>query len=214
MLIKYLGHACFLFISKSGVRVITDPYTVSGGIKYKPITESADVVTVSHSHFDHNNIAGVPGKPVVLTDSGTVKGIEFRAVKAFHDESKGSQRGNDTLFCFALDGVRICHLGDLGQLLTSTQLKEIGQVDVLCCPVGGYFTIDAAKATKVYESIKPRVFIPMHFKTVATDLPIVGVEEFTKGKKNVIDAGKTGIDFDMSTLPGTNQIIVLKPALL
>ncbi len=215
MQVKWLGHAAFLFVSKSGVRVITDPYTVTDGIKYQEITEPADIVTVSHGHYDHNNSAAMPGKPVILTDSGTARGLEFLAVKAFHDESKGSQRGTDTIFCFSIDGIKICHLGDLGQLLSNAQLKEIGNVDVLCCPVGGYYTIDAAKASKIYEIIKPKVFIPMHFKTAgSSELPIVGAEEFTRNKKNVVDTGKTSIELEAGNLPRDSQIFVLKPALL
>ena len=91
MRLKYLGHSCFLIVSESGIRIITDPYTPKGGISYAPVNETADIITVSHSHFDHNNVSSVPGKPEIVTGSGlkNVKGIQFNGVATYHDEFEG-----------------------------------------------------------------------------------------------------------------------------
>ena len=215
MKIKWLGHACFTVTSDSGVKIISDPYKTGNGITYGEISESADIVTVSHGHSDHSYSETVRGNPVVLTKSGKVKGIEFRAVTTFHDNSGGSQRGGNTIFCFAVDGVKVCHLGDLGHLLNDNQLAEIGPVDILCCPVGGFFTIDAVKATQTYESLKPKILIPMHFKTEGVpNFPISGADMFLQGKKNVLTPGNSEIEITPTTLPPVSQIIVLEPALL
>ncbi|HEY55787.1 MAG TPA: MBL fold metallo-hydrolase, partial [Dehalococcoidia bacterium] len=155
MKIKYLGHSAFLITSEAGVKIITDPYETGPGFTYGEITESADIVTVSHEHLDHCNISAVKGNPKVVSRTGrtAAKGIEIHSVASYHDEAEGRLRGDNTIFCFDVDGVRVCHLGDLGHLLDDKQLKEIGSVDILLIPVGGHFTIDAKVATEVCNQL-------------------------------------------------------------
>ena len=100
MKIKWLGHSCFLITADEGVRIITDPYSVGGGIGYDKIQEAADIVTVSHGHGDHSNVAVVKGNPEVVISSKEVKGIEFRGIASYHDETQVRQRGPNTIFCF------------------------------------------------------------------------------------------------------------------
>jgi len=215
MKIKWLGHASFLITSDTGTKIITDPYATGSGIKYGEITESADIVAVSHDHSDHNNVAAVRGKPEVVrgTDITKVKGIEFKGIPSYHDEAGGSQRGKNTIFCFEMDGIRVCHLGDLGHQLSDKQASELGEIDILLMPVGGYYTIDAKVATQVGNQLKPKVIIPMHFKTDKCGFPISGVDEFLKGKEEVKKLNASEVEFKQAELPPTTQIIVLKPAL-
>ncbi len=213
MKIKYLAHAAFLITSESGVRIVTDPYETSPGLKHGEIKETADIVIVSHEHGDHNNVAAVRGNPKAVRGNAEIKGIRIKAVPAAHDDKGGSQRGKDTIFCFEVDGVNICHAGDLGHVLSEEQVKAIGKVDVLMIPVGGFFTIDAKTATKVGEQLKPKVIIPMHYKTDKLDFPITGVDEFTKGKGNVTRSNSSEIELKAGTLPAVTQITVLKPSL-
>jgi len=215
MKIKFLGHAAFLISSEKGIKIITDPYETDPGLTYGEITESADIVTVSHDHHDHCNVAAVRGNPVVVRRVGKTKakGIELSGIASYHDEVKGSLRGNNTIFCFELDGIRVCHLGDLGHLLDNRQVKEIGSVDILLIPVGGYFTIDAKVATEVCNQLKPRVIIPMHYRNEKVLTPIKGVGEFLRGKAKVSRLDASDVEFKRGELPATSQIIVLKPAL-
>ncbi len=213
MKIKYLAHASFLITSEGGVKIVTDPYAPGGGIKHGAINETADAVTVSHEHGDHNNTAAIKGNPAVFRSSGEAKGIKFTAVPAAHDDSGGSRRGQNTIFCFTVDGVRVCHAGDLGHMPTTAQIKAIGKVDVLMLPVGGYFTIDAKTAEKVAEQLKPAVLIPMHYLTEKLDLPVKGVDEFTQGKMNVSFINASEVALDKDKLPQAMQIVVLQPAL-
>lgn len=214
MKVKWLGHACFLLTSEEGLRVITDPYTVGGGINYSPIKEAADIVVISHGHADHNNISAVRGKPEVVKGSGirTAKGVQFRGIATYHDASQGKQRGTNTVFCFSLEGIRLCHLGDLGHLLSQVQINEIGAVDILFIPVGGFYTIDAAEASRVYEQLKSKVVIPMHFKTPQCTYPITGVDDFLRNKENVRKMDSSEIEFRLEELPTVTEIVVLKPA--
>lgn len=215
MKVKWLGHACFLITSKSGLKVITDPYAVGGGIDYSPIKEMADVVVVSHDHGDHNNVSVVQGKPEVVKGSGTktVKGMRFKGVATSHDASQGQQRGLNTVFCFAMDDLKLCHLGDLGHVLSPGQVAEIGAVDILFVPVGGFFTIDAVVASQVCNQLKPKVAIPMHFKTPKCAYPIADVEDFLKGKKSVRRVVGSEVEFERKDLPTGIEIVLLQPAL-
>ncbi|MCX8126881.1 MAG: MBL fold metallo-hydrolase, partial [Dehalococcoidia bacterium] len=118
MKIKWLGHASFLITSSDGLRIITDPYTPGGDLRYAPIRETAEIVTVSHGHFDHGNVSAIGGKPEVVKRSATVRGIQFSAIDTFHDGVLGSSRGRNTVFCFSVDNVRLAHFGDLGHTLS------------------------------------------------------------------------------------------------
>jgi len=215
MKIKYLGHSAFAITSNKGVKIIADPYTTSPTLTYGQITEPADIVTVSHQHYDHNNVAAVMGNPQVVSRAGrsAVKGIEIKGIASAHDDSGGRVRGGNIIFCFEVDGVAICHLGDLGHRLDDRQLKEIGRVDVLLIPVGGNYTIDAKAATVVCNQLKPRVVIPMHYKTDKGIPTISGVEGFLSGKANVSRPDSSQAEFKPGELPAASQIVVLKPAL-
>ena len=142
MKVKWLGHASFLITADDGTRIITDPYksqSDGGLVGYAKINEAADVVTVSHEHNDHNHTADVGGSPEVVRGAGPqdARGIRFHGVATYHDTEQGAQRGANTVFCFDVDGVKVCHLGDLGHQLSSQQLSEIGEVDVLLAVAGG-----------------------------------------------------------------------------
>lgn len=215
MKIKWLGHASFLITSDSGVKIITDPYEPILGMNYEPINESADIVTVSHSHGDHNNVAAVQDNPRVIDKSTPVdlKGIKFRGIDTYHDGSGGSERGSNVIYCFEVDGINVCHLGDLGHMLSDEQAVSIGKVDVLMIPVGGNFTIDGKTADMVIEKLKPAVVIPMHFcNDRCPDFPVAGVDSFTDGKSNVTVMDATEIEYKTGELPESTSIIVLKPA--
>ncbi|MBN1188453.1 MAG: MBL fold metallo-hydrolase [Dehalococcoidales bacterium] len=214
MLIKYLAHSSFLITSRDGVKIITDPYNAGDGLNYNPVNESADIVTISHGHGDHNNARAVKGSPQVLTQAGTqtVKDITFKAVKVFHDEAGGKKRGANLLFRFMVDNLALCHMGDLGHTLDPAQLSELGKVDVIFIPVGGFFTIDSVEAAAVITSLRPRVVFPMHYKTARSEYPIAGVDEFLKGKKNVRRLDSSEIELSRAALPEKMEIIVPVPA--
>lgn len=213
MKIKWLGHASFLITSDSGTKIITDPYIPDDRLHYGEINESADAVTVSHDHFDHGNVAAVKGAPQTVKGDAEIKGIKFKGIATSHDASGGKERGSNTIFCFEVDGVKVCHLGDLGHELTAEQAAQIGAVDVLLLPVGGFYTIDATVADRVAAQLKPKVVIPMHFKNNKCDFPIAGVEEFLRGKKDISQPDASEAEFRSGEMSSTTRIIVLKPAL-
>lgn len=222
MKLTYLAHACFLVTASDGTKIVLDPYEsggFGGGIGYAPVGETADIVLVSHDHADHGHVKGVKGAlagqaPQVIRGVGvkSAKGIEFKGVATYHDAGRGAERGGNTAWCFAVDGVRLCHLGDLGHPLDQKQIQEIGEVDVLMLPVGGYFTIDASTAAAVAASLKPKVIVPMHYKTPKVNFPISPVDTFLAGKERVRRVGGSEIEFTSDTLPKQTEIIVLEHA--
>jgi L-ascorbate metabolism protein UlaG (beta-lactamase superfamily) len=214
MTIKFLGHASFLLTSQDGLRIITDPYKpgcFDGGIKYDPITEEADIVTISHEHDDHN-CTDIQGNPVFVRGAGKkeLKGVPIEGTDVFHDTSGGKERGANTVFKMTIDGIKIVHLGDLGHPLSDQAVKNIGAVDILFVPVGGYFTIDAAAAETVIEKLNPKIVVPMHFKTEKCGFPIASVNEFTKNKQ--IKEFDSEFEMNKENLPGIITTYVLTPA--
>lgn len=214
MKIRFLGHASFLITSDQGIRIITDPYRsgcFDGGIGYDPITEEADIVTISHEHDDHNETS-INGRPEFVRGPGkhAAKGITIAGTPTFHDAGKGKDRGENTAFKISMDGMELVHLGDLGHPLSAQDIASIGGVDILFIPVGGHFTIDAGAAENVVNGLKPKVVIPMHFKTDKCGFPIAPVGDFTRGK----NAEKIDGDLKITKegLPKETTIYVMEPA--
>ena len=215
MTIKYLGHACFLLTDASGLRVVVDPYEsggFGGAIGYGAITDAADIVVVTHEHADHNYVRGVPGDPEVCRESCVARGVEFRAIPVAHDEEQGRRRGAVNAFAFELDGIRICHVGDLGVLLSPDQVAQAGPLDLLLIPVGGTFTLDADQAWAVVQQLAPRIIIPMHYRTTKVSLPLAPLERFLGDRTNVTRVGASAWDVSADALPSAPRVVVLEPA--
>ena len=161
--------------------MITDPYDKKIGLKMPSL--EADIVTVSHDHYDHNNVAAVKNNPYLVNMAGEydVKGVAIHGVESNHDDKGGHERGKNVIYRFEIDDISVTHLGDLATTLTDTQLEALVGTDILLIPVGGKYTLDAKKAVEVISQIEPRIVIPMHYKT--PDLAIEdidGLEKFIK----------------------------------
>ena len=220
--LTWYGQACFLLETAAGTRILMDPFTK--GIGYEiPQGFKADIVTISHEHPDHNNVAFVAGKPRVIRGltadkkgwtrvDEKVKDVSIRNVGVYHDDQRGATRGLNTVFIFEVGGVRIAHLGDLGHVLNDAQLAAIGAVDVLLIPVGGTFTIDGLKATRVIEQLRPRIMvIPMHYKTDASTIKeLESAALFLDGKQNVRKETSNTIALSPMKARPAAEIVVLR----
>ncbi|MFW5885004.1 MAG: MBL fold metallo-hydrolase [Patescibacteria group bacterium] len=184
MIISWYGHSCFKIQTKprrGGEEVVlfTDPFDKSIGLK--PPQGNADIVTVSHDHFDHNNTKAFKGNPFVVDAPGeySIQDISIEGIESFHDKSQGQERGRNTIFTIKSEDIKICHLGDLGHKLSQDQVEAIGEVDVLMIPTGGKYTLDSKEAEEVIGQVDPKIIIPMHFKIPGLNLDINGSEKFS-----------------------------------
>ena len=200
MQIKWYGHACFKLSFSNGPYVVTDPFDDHVGY---PLCETeADIVTTSHGHGDHNYVESIKGRPTVLNRTGlfTFDDLVVRGVKAYHDEVNGAKRGDDIIYIFESDDLKIAHLGDLGHEPDLKQYAALAGTDVLLIPIGGYYTIDTETAVKIIGEIKPKVVIPMHFNTAVMNFPISDEKQFVEFtgaeylNSNVIEITKDNID--------------------
>mgnify|MGYP000598557157 CR=1 FL=1 len=214
--LTWLGQSCFALQSPGGVTVLMDPFGKTIGYPVGKV--SANVVTISHEHFDHNNLEMATGSPLVIRGlkdgdwapvDRTVGDVHITTVSLYHDEKQGAERGKNMAFIFETSGKRIVHLGDLGHPITPEQVKQFGRVDVLLIPVGGVYTIDAPAAAQVMRALKPAITIPMHYKTPALNIPLAPVTQFIAGRKNVTLV--RGSRLEIGALPAEPVIYVLEP---
>jgi L-ascorbate metabolism protein UlaG (beta-lactamase superfamily) len=189
------------------------PFDDSLGLKVPKV--EADILLITHSHYDHSNKKVITGEPFLIEEPGEyeVKGIFVKGIPAFHDNSGGKERGQVAIYKIEAEDMKICHLGDLGQKeLSSDQLEEIGEVDILMVPVGGTYTIDPREAANVVSQIEPKIVIPMHYKIPKLKLELEGLEKFLKvmGAEDVQPQKKLKIS--LKDLPKEEtEIMVLQP---
>jgi len=217
--ITWVGQACFILKSDTAT-VVTDPPVASVGYTIPAVT--ANAVTVSHNHTDHNNTAGVggqftliDGRPVTARQQMTAAGISFTEIPAFHDNTNGTTRGQNTLVAWTQSGLKIAHLGDLGQeQLTADQLADLKDLDILFIPGGGFFTFSPERAAQYVTELKPRIAIPMHYKTAIggpaqlAGLPAVA-DAFAKNTPVVYKP--SAITLGRSSLPATTEVWIMEP---
>lgn len=208
MNINWLGHSCFR-IKGSQATVITDPYSPNLG--YTLGKQTAQIVTVSHQHEGHNYVQGIGGEPKVIKGPGEyeISGVLIIGVATFHDAERGEKRGKNTAYLINVDEIAVCHLGDLGHVLTARQVEELDNVDVLLLPVGGVSTISATVAAEIVRQLEPKVVIPMHYQTPVLKRELEPVDRFLKeiGVTQVNRQPK--LSFSKANLPPTTQVFLL-----
>jgi len=206
--INWLGHSCFRIRGRQAV-IVTDPYPPDLG--YSLGKPTADIITVSHQHPSHSYLQGVGGKPKLVTRPGEyeISGVLIIGILTFHDAEGGEKRGKNTAYLMEVDGMTICHLGDLGHVLTVEQVEEIDDVDVLLLPVGGVSTINASMAAEVIRQIEPKIVIPMHYKTPVLNRELGPVEKFLKEMGIEQISSQPKLSLTPSSLPTSTQVFLL-----
>lgn len=213
MKITWLGHSSFKLEESTGTTVVTDPYHSDVGFEMPAV--EADVVTISHTHADHNNIENVLGHPTVLNRAGAyeIGGVHIMGGHTFHDDKKGALRGDNIVFTYRMDGVDLCHLGDIGEECSAFLVETLMPVNVLMIPVGGNYTIDAKQAKEYVDRIMPDVVIPMHYKTKDCDFDIDKLGEFLDlfDDDNIVYADSATVEFDRADFDGEEtKVLVLE----
>ena len=186
---SWYGQSCFKIQAKDAT-IIVDPfdYGVTG---LNPPRSKADVVVYSHRHGDHAGEYKQADFAIVGPGEYEVKGVHFYGFPVPHDGENGKRLGFSSAFLIETEDLKVLHLGDLGaKNLTSEQIEELGDVDIVLVPVGGIYTLDAEDAEKLVRQIEPHVVIPMHYAVPKLKLKLDGVEKFLKemgaGKKEAL----------------------------
>ncbi len=206
--ITWLGHSCFRIRGSQAV-IITDPYPPDLG--YSLGKPTARIVTVSHQHPSHSYVQGVSGEPKLVIRPGEyeISGVLIIGIPTFHDAEGGGKRGKNTVYLMEVDGITVCHLGDLGHVLTAEQVEEIDDVDVLLLPVGGVSTINASMAAEVIRQLEPKVVVPMHHKTPVLNRELGPVEKFLKEMGIERLDSQPKLSLTPSSLPASTQVFLL-----
>jgi len=208
MEITWLGHSCFLIRGKEKT-IITDPCHPDLG--YRLGEPKADIVTVSHFHPGHSYIEGVADEPQQIKSPGEyeIGGIFITGVATCHDDQKGELKGKNTIYVIEMDGITLCHLGDLGHPLGLHLVEELGDVDILFLPVGEVSTIPIDTAVEIVRQLEPPIVIPMHYKTEAFTGNLSLVDKFLDKMRIRELEAKPKLSITSSSLPTTTQTIVL-----
>lgn len=215
MQIQYYGQSCFKITTKPAgratedVSIFMDPFSKELGIR--PPQGQADVVFVSHDHWDHNNVSALKGDPVVIDTPGefAVKGINVVGIESFHDGEEGATKGKSTIYILEVEDLKICHLGDLGTELSGKQLEEIDGVDILFVPVGGKYTIDGKKAAEIVRKIEPAMVVPMHYKVSGSTAEIDDETKFCSEMGNCPKEKTAKLTIKKKDLEGKVMEVVL-----
>lgn len=179
MKLTWHGHSCFTLETADG-SVVFDPYADGSVPGYAPLRLTADCVLCSHEHQDH-----AARDLVTLTERAPA--FEMEMIGTFHDPEHGALRGRNTIYIISAEGLRVAHLGDLGCELIPSQLDRLRGVDALLIPVGGYYTIDADQANDLANELKPRVVVPMHYRSGSFGYDVIGpVEDFLHLRSDVV----------------------------
>ncbi|MFW6196994.1 MAG: MBL fold metallo-hydrolase [Thermoplasmatota archaeon] len=209
MRIRWHGHSCFEI--ENNQVVVTDPHDgKSIGIR-EPNVE-ADIVLVSHDHFDHNAVRLVKKSTTEViksTEERTIGDLKIKGIKTYHDEKQGEKRGENIIYIFETNSTKFCHLGDLGHIPSDDIIEEIKNVDFLFIPTGGTFTIGPDRAEKLLDMVKPKIAVPMHYKVGGLSLDVNSVEPFiSKYPKEKIHKIGVELDFIHQDLPEETEVWV------
>jgi L-ascorbate metabolism protein UlaG (beta-lactamase superfamily) len=209
MEISWLGHSCFKIKGRQAT-VITDPFSPDLG--YSLGKPTATIVTVSHRHPGHCYTEGIGGnpRPVIGPGEYEISNVLIIGIATFHDDDRGSIRGKNTIYLIEMDEISVCHLGDLGHVLTDEQVEELGNVEVLMVPVGGVSTINASKAAEIVRQLEPKVVLPMHYKTPVINRELEPVDRFLKeiGAHDIAPQAK--LSLSKTNLPISTQVFLLE----
>lgn len=208
MEIRWLGHSCFVIKGKEKT-LITDPYHPDLG--YSLGQPEADIVTVSHLHPGHSYVEGVANSPkqIGLPGESEIGGVFITGIATFHDAEGGRTRGKNTVYCIEMDGMALCHLGDLGHPLKPEMLDELGVIDVLFLPVGEVSTIAVGTAVETVKELNPHIVIPMHYKTDVVARSLEPVDKFLKEMGIREAEPRAKLSLSESSLPSGTQVVVL-----
>jgi L-ascorbate metabolism protein UlaG (beta-lactamase superfamily) len=213
MKIDWLGHSCFKVTLKNGVVILFDPFDSTIGYAQQEV--EPDIVVISHDHRDHSDLSHIKGDYTMVDTAGVHKigDVTLTGIKTWHDHCDGAQRGESLAFLLSVNGLRLCHMGDVGCVPSDDVLEQLKGVELLLIPVGGNYTVDAKEAMVIIDAITPNIIIPMHFKTPECNLEIAPLYDFLEQARGIYDIshpGKAYLKIDKATLKKRTRVVVME----
>lgn len=207
MEITWLGHSSFFIKDSKGRKILMDPFDETVG--YTTFKGNVDVVTISHHHFDHDYVENVNYEHAIdKAGFFYLSDIPVTGIPSYHDNVQGAKRGENIIFILTVDGYKVCHLGDLGYILSQDDIDKIGSIDILLIPIGGNYTLDGKEASQVAKLLNSHIIIPMHYKTPALSFELEGLENFLTNMKNGERVGNNKLTIE-GPLEDSNKIMIL-----
>lgn len=207
---RFLGHNCIRIKAREAT-ILTDPVDKVTG--YAMPKQTADIVSISHDHPGHSNLAAVKPEYRVISGPGEYEmhDVFITGIRTYHDNVKGNERGYNTVYLFEVEGLRICHLGDLGHPLSAEQTEAMEDCDVLLVPAGGDTTISPEQAAEIVGQLGPKVVIPMQYATEAGDTKLGSLDRFCKSLGVALPAAEEKFVVKQSDLSEAMKLVVLAP---
>ena len=204
MRIRWHGHACFEF-SDGSTTIVIDPHD-GRSLGLRAPSASADVVLMTHDHYDHNASRVIKGEHQdikLLRGEAVVKnGIKVIGYPAWHDTSEGADRGPDTIYKFEMEGMSFCHVGDLGCIPSQDVIDAIKGMDFLFIPVGEVYTMEIPEVKKFIELVNPRIVVPMHYMVGGLSFRLSPLDDFLDiVPDDVLEFVGNEIEFSKNELP-------------
>ncbi|AOR22368.1 MBL fold metallo-hydrolase [Clostridium taeniosporum] len=211
MKLTWYGHSCFLITSNNGKRILIDPFDDSIG--YSNNFLHSDIITISHNHFDHSFLKNNDNNIKIINTPGRFD-FDFASIEgfsSFHDKLNGLKRGTNIIYTFTLDKLKICHLGDLGEIPSELISKRLEDIDILLVPIGGHFTLNGEEGAKISKLISPKYIIPIHYKTFKSLLYLDDPKNFLINMNNVEKINSNILTSDDLKLYKENSVLLLSP---
>ena len=207
---RWFGHNCFRIRAREAT-LLTDPVARVTG--YAMPKQSADIVTISHDHPGHSNLAAVRPDYEVIRGPGEyeLQGVFVTGIRTYHDAEAGKARGYNTVYLIEVEGLTIAHLGDLGHPLSETQQEALANVDVLMIPAGGGDVLSQEKAALLVAELSAKAVLPMQFATPIGDKELGGVDAFCKQLGVEVPEARDKLMLRPSDMTETMQLFVLAP---
>lgn len=205
---RWFGHNCFRIRAREAT-VLTDP--IGRGTGFTLPKQTADLVTISHDHPGHANLDAV--KPEFATVRGPgeyeIHDVFITGIRTYHDDQRGAVRGYNTVYLIELEGMVVCHLGDLGHVPTEEQAEAMANVDVLLVPVGGGTVLEPAQAAEVVGLLEPKIVVPMQYATAQGDKALGSLEPFCKELGIEVPAPEEKLTLRHGDLGETMRLVAL-----
>jgi L-ascorbate metabolism protein UlaG (beta-lactamase superfamily) len=216
MHLSWYGENCFKIQTKAkrgdnDTIIVTDPFNKKIGLR--PPQGQTNIITLSNINYAKNDLKRFKGEPFTIDSAGeySIKGVNITGIESFQDDKGGELRGRNTIFTIESEGIRVCHLGNIGHVLNEEQVDNIGEVDILLIPVGREDLLTLKQIKEIIGQLEPGIIIPMNYKVKGLKDKINGCQDFCKEFGSARQQGETKLVIKEKNVKDLeNNLVVLK----